>query len=117
MKSQARQKRFLITGATGSTGTSTIISLIKQDHAVRALVHRDDERLVKLRSAGAEVIVGDVLDLDNVRGALVGVDGAYFVYPIAPGLIEATAFFAQAAKEGPQRPTGDPACPAPSSRR
>src|SRR5262249_16440206 len=31
--------------------------------------------------------------------ALDGVSGAYFVYPIAPGLIEATAFFAQAASE------------------
>jgi NAD(P)H dehydrogenase (quinone) len=27
------------------------------------------------------------------------VDAAYFVYPIRPGLIEASAFFAQAAKE------------------
>src|SRR6266567_8015321 len=35
----------------------------------------------------------------TVRPALEGVSGAYFVYPIAPGLIEATAYFAQAAKE------------------
>lgn len=99
MQSQTAQKRFLITGATGSTGTSATTSLVWQGHAVRALVHREDERSAKLRSAGAEVLVGDMSDLDDVRGALQNVDGAYFVYPIAPGLIEATAFFAQAAKE------------------
>ena len=99
MQSQLARKRFLITGAAGSTGTAAIASLIQQGHAVRALVHREDERSAKLRAAGAEVIVGDVLDLDDARSALEGVDGAYLVYPIAPGLIEATAFFAQAARE------------------
>jgi NAD(P)H dehydrogenase (quinone) len=99
MQSQTARKQLLITGATGSTGTSAIASLIQQGHAVRALVHREDERSAKLRAAGAEVIVGEALDLDDARGALEGVDGAYFVYPIAPGLIEATAFFAQAARE------------------
>ena len=99
MQSQTARKQLLITGATGSTGTSAIASLIQQGHAVRALVHRDDERSAKLRAAGAEVIVGEALDLDDARGALEGVEGAYFVYPIAPGLIEATAFFAQAARE------------------
>ena len=99
MQSQTGRKQLLITGATGSSGTSTVASLIQQGHAVRALVYREDERSSKLHTAGAEVIVGDMLDLDDARGALEGVDGAYFVYPIAPGLIEATAFFAQAAKE------------------
>jgi uncharacterized protein YbjT (DUF2867 family) len=35
----------------------------------------------------------------TVRSALEGVWGAYFVYPVEPGIIEATASFAQAAKE------------------
>src|SRR5262249_15925680 len=42
---------------------------------------------------------GDLLNLDDVRAALRGVAGAYFCYPIRPGIIQATAFFAQAAKE------------------
>jgi NAD(P)H dehydrogenase (quinone) len=33
------------------------------------------------------------------RGAVTGADAAYFVYPIRPGPINATAYFAQAAKE------------------
>ncbi len=43
--------------------------------------------------------MGDLLDLDDVRAALDGVSAAYFVYPIRPRLIDATAFFAQAAQE------------------
>jgi uncharacterized protein YbjT (DUF2867 family) len=43
--------------------------------------------------------VGDLRDLDSVSAALHGTNAAYFVYPIAPGLIEATAVFAQAAEE------------------
>jgi len=40
-----------------------------------------------------------LLDPDDARRALESVSAAYFVYPIAPGLIDATAYFAQAAKE------------------
>jgi NAD(P)H dehydrogenase (quinone) len=66
---------------------------------VRALVHKADERSDRLRDLGAEVVVGDLLDLDAVRRATAGVNGAYFVCPIRPGLIDATAYFAQASKE------------------
>ena len=30
---------------------------------------------------------------------MVGMSAAYFVYPLIPGLIDATAYFAQAARE------------------
>jgi uncharacterized protein YbjT (DUF2867 family) len=43
--------------------------------------------------------VGDILDLNSVSAAMKGVDAAYFVYPVAPGQIQATAYFAQAARE------------------
>jgi len=40
-----------------------------------------------------------LLDIDAVSKALNNIDGAYFCYPILPGLLQATAYFAQAAKE------------------
>lgn len=43
--------------------------------------------------------IGDVRNLDDVRAVLAGIGAAYFIYPIQPGLIEATAYFAQAARE------------------
>jgi NAD(P)H dehydrogenase (quinone) len=93
------QMKFLITGATGKTGRSATEILIKRGFAVRALVHREDERSAKLSAAGAEIVIGDLLNPDDARRALESVSAAYFVYPIAPGLIDATAYFAQAARE------------------
>ncbi|MCA6100539.1 NmrA family NAD(P)-binding protein [Bradyrhizobium australafricanum] len=93
------KQRILVTGATGETGRYTSEALIKSGFPVRALVHKVDERSEKLRATGAEVIVGDLLDFNAVREALKGVKRAYFVFPIRPGLIDATAYFAQASKE------------------
>ena len=93
------QRRILITGATGSTGRETVALLRAEGQEVRALVHADDQRAAALRKSGAEVLVGDLLDFASVRAAVDGVQAAYFVYPIKPGILEATAYFAQAAKE------------------
>jgi uncharacterized protein YbjT (DUF2867 family) len=92
--------KLLITGATGNTGGSAIDALLADGRAdVRAMLRADDERARALRDRGVEVVFGNLLDLQSVRAALVGVAAAYFVYPIEPGLIQATAYFAQAAKE------------------
>ena len=92
-------KLFFITGATGKTGSKAVEFLLERGHKVRAFVHKKDEQSSQLQKRGAEIAVGDLLDFMTIRPALEGVSGAYFVYPIAPGLIEATAYFAQAAKE------------------
>ncbi len=93
------QTKFLITGATGSTGGYTVRQLLEKNQAVRVLAHRSDERSEQLQKVGAEVVFGDFLDFDAVRAALNGVQRAYFCYPLSPGLVQATAQFAQAAKE------------------
>lgn len=90
---------YLISGATGTTGRAAVAELRRAGKRVRALVHKEDARAEKLRSIGAETVVGELLDLDQVRSAMEGVTGAYFVYPFQPGLIDAAAFFAQAAIE------------------
>ena len=91
--------RILVTGASGSTGRETVRALQGDGHTVRALVHREDARTDRLRELGAEIVLGDLLDIDSVRAALEGIDAAYFAYPIVPGIIDATAYFAQAARE------------------
>lgn len=91
--------RVLVTGATGSTGRETARLLIEKGHSVRAFVHKEDERSEALAKQGIEIAVGDLLDIDAVSKALTTIDGAYFCYPIRPGLLQATAYFAQAAKE------------------
>jgi NAD(P)H dehydrogenase (quinone) len=97
--STKNDRLFLITGATGNTGDTTVRLLLQRGHRVRAFVHRSDARSEGLAAAGAEIIVGDLLDFHAVSAALRGVTGAYFCYPIAPGLLDAIAIFAQAASE------------------
>lgn len=91
-------RKFLVTGATGETGRSAVKELLGMGHQVRAFAHTEDARADALRSAGAEVVIGDMLAPSDVASALDGVTGAYFVYPIRPGLVQATAYFATAAR-------------------
>ena len=92
-------KLILVTGATGATGGYALRHLLNRGVRLRALVHSDDERAAALRADGIETVMGDLLEFDTVRAALQDVDAAYFVYPIRPRLLDATAYFAEAARE------------------
>ncbi|GAA2729126.1 NAD(P)H-binding protein [Actinocorallia aurantiaca] len=94
---------FLVTGAAGgvqgSTGRLVAEALLAQEQPVRAFVRRDDERAARLRELGAEIHVGDLREINDVRPALVGVRRAFFTYPVTGGLLDATVVFAAAARE------------------
>jgi NAD(P)H dehydrogenase (quinone) len=92
-------KKVLISGATGDTGRAAVKEALTLGLDVRAMVHRRDARAEALEAAGAEVAIGDLLEIDTIRAAMNGVAAAYFVWPVQPGLINATVNFAQAAKE------------------
>jgi uncharacterized protein YbjT (DUF2867 family) len=62
-------------------------------------VRSDDGRAAGLRKRGVDIAVGDFTDVDDIRAAMEGIRSAYFLHPIAPGIISAAAYFAQAAKE------------------
>jgi NAD(P)H dehydrogenase (quinone) len=87
------------TGATGDTGGATVNELLARGHQVRALAHSQDDRSKALQERGIEVVYGDLLDFNRIRAALNGVQSGYFVYPIRPGILQAAAYFTQAAKE------------------
>lgn len=91
--------KILITAATGTTGSQAAEVLLKQGFAVRALVRKEDERSARLKELGAEVIVGDMQNLDDVRSAWKGIKSGYFCYPVGPALLDVAVIFAQAAKE------------------
>jgi len=92
--------KVLVTGATGNTGGSALRHLLAQNVPVRVMVRQLDNRSAALEKIGAEVVQGDLLDLDDVTSAMKDISSAFFVFPIdRPGIVEATAFFAQAALE------------------
>jgi uncharacterized protein YbjT (DUF2867 family) len=90
---------ILVSGATGRTGGAAIDTLLGMGKRVRAYVRSDDERAAAMRQRGVDIAVGDFTDIDHIRAAMEGIRSAYFLHPIAPGIIGATAYFAQAAKE------------------
>jgi NAD(P)H dehydrogenase (quinone) len=92
-------RKVLITGATGDTGRAAVKESIAFGLIVRAMVHSKDDRSAALEKLGAEVVVGDLHEIDTIRKAMEGIDAAYLVYPVQAGLIDATVNFAQAAKE------------------
>src|SRR5262249_24524037 len=92
------QGKVLVTGATGDTGRATVDELLARGHRVRALAHGQDERSKRLQERGVEVVYGDLLDFGQVNAAVDGVRRASFVFPIRPGILQATAYFAPAAR-------------------
>src|SRR5271163_1183699 len=89
----------LITTATGKTGRETALSLLSRGLPVRAMVHRADARAEALRSRGAEIVVGNLADVDDIQKALHGVQRAYWAAPTTPSALEAAAVFAAVAEE------------------
>src|SRR4051795_8647224 len=92
---------ILITGAAGRTGGvgRTITELLlKQGKAVRAMVRTEDERAQALRDMGAEVVVGDLLDLDSMHRAIAGCGTMYFGMSVSDDYLAATVNTAAVAK-------------------
>ena len=93
------QPTILVTAAAGKTGRHTALSLLSRGFPVRAMVHREDGRSEALRQRGAEIVVGNVNDVHDVRTALDGVQRAYWAAPVMPGALEAANLFAAIAEE------------------
>src|ERR1700761_2557225 len=91
---------YLITGAGGGTGgvSRLVVEQLRQrGERVRALVHRDDERADPLRDLGAEVMVGDLTNPQNVVDAMSGVDRMFFSMSVSPDYLQATVVICAAA--------------------
>jgi uncharacterized protein YbjT (DUF2867 family) len=91
--------KILVTSAAGRTGSATVYQLLEKGFPVRALVRRRDARSAALAKAGAELAVGDLFDLRDLRKALSGVRRAYHCPPFAPNLLNGAMLFALAAEE------------------
>lgn len=90
---------ILVTGATGHTGAPVARRLLADGWPVRALVHRADARSEALRRLGAQVVVDDMFDPDQLLQALRGVQRAYYLTLFQPYMLQAATAFATAARE------------------
>ena len=90
--------RVLVTGATGRIGGAVAAQLLERGVPTRALVHRNDARSARLQAMGAEVVVGDMFDIQQVQAALDGVNRLYFNPPYHPHALDSAVAFAVAAR-------------------
>lgn len=94
-------KPSLVTGAAGrvgAVGRSVTDLLLRHGHAVRAMVRHEDKRAQALRDMGADVVVGDPLDLDSMHRAIAGCETMYFGMSVSDAYLAATVNAAAAAK-------------------
>jgi uncharacterized protein YbjT (DUF2867 family) len=72
-----------VMGATGNTGKKITQFLLSDGEPVRAL-GRSENKLAELRSAGAEIMIGDTLDTTFLTHAFRGADAVYTLLPTDP---------------------------------
>ncbi|HEV3199064.1 MAG TPA: NAD(P)H-binding protein, partial [Bryobacteraceae bacterium] len=88
---------ILVTGAAGqvgSVGRTVVGLLLDRGLPVRAMVRREDERAASLRAAGAQVVVGDLLEPGDVYRVVSGCGRVYFSMSPSAGYLEATVTMA-----------------------
>src|SRR5258708_1945749 len=93
---------ILVTGAAGqvgSVGRTVTGLLLDRGFPVRAMVRREDERAASLRAAGAQVVVGDLLEPGDVYRVVSGCGRVYFSMSPSAGYLEATVTMAAVARE------------------
>ncbi|MGB5702319.1 MAG: NmrA family NAD(P)-binding protein [Polyangiales bacterium] len=90
---------ILVTSGAGNTGRPVTEELLRRGLPVRAMVRREDERAERLRALGAEVVVGNLFDVRDLRRAVDGVQRAYFVAPHGANGLHASMSFAVAAED------------------
>jgi len=93
---------ILVTGAAGqlgAVGRTVTDLLLERGLPVRAMVRREDDRAAALRAAGAEVVVGDLLEPGDVYRVVSGCRRIYFGMSVSAGYLEASVTMAAVARE------------------
>jgi uncharacterized protein YbjT (DUF2867 family) len=93
------QPTILVTGATGKVGSAVVAQLRARSVPVRAVVHRHDARSERLERLGAETVVADLYDYDQLFGAMRGASRAFFAAPFHAHMIHSAVAFAVAARD------------------
>ena len=72
--------KIVVLGATGTVGSKISEILLNQGHQV-TLIARHTEKLEKYRSLGAEIIAGDITDVQTLTDAFKNADSAFVLLP------------------------------------
>jgi uncharacterized protein YbjT (DUF2867 family) len=95
----ASRPRILVTGATGGVGAPLVAELLAKGFPVRAVARSLDSRSAHLETLGAEVVVANLYDPDQLMNAMSGMHRAFYLPPFRPHMIQSAVAFAVAARE------------------
>src|SRR5258708_16463213 len=91
--------RILVLAAAGRTGMPVALQLLDEGFPVTAFVHQADQRSERLKAKGADIVVGPLTDITDLRTAMAGARRAYFCFPNEAGYLKAAAIFTAGARE------------------
>jgi NAD(P)H dehydrogenase (quinone) len=94
-----QKPRILVLTAAGKTGMPVALQLLEEGFPVTAFVHRADQRSERLKAQGADIVVGSLTDITDMRTAMAGARRAYFCAPNEAGYLKAAAIFTVVAAE------------------
>ena len=77
-----------VTGATGVLGKGAVAELVRTGHAVRGLA-RNSDRAGAVAATGAEPVVGDLYDIDDMKRAIAGCDTVMHLATRIPPIMQA----------------------------
>ena len=100
--SRTRPAPILLTAlGSGDSNISRLVAdaLLDAGHQVRVMIHADDAGAEPLRARGAEVVIGDLTNPQDVDTALRDVQRAFFNMAVSTDYLEAAATFCSVARE------------------
>lgn len=74
------KKKIVVLGVTGTVGSKIAENLLNDGHQV-TLIARHTDKLEKYRSLGAEIIAGDITDVETLTNAFKNADSAFVLLP------------------------------------
>lgn len=74
------KKRIVIFGATGTVGSKVAENLLNEGHEL-VIIARSIEKLEQFHNRGAEIIKGDVNDVEILTAAFTNADSAFLILP------------------------------------
>ena len=83
--------RILVLTAAGRTGMPVALQLLDEGFPVTAFVHKADQRSERLKAKGADIVVGSLTDINDMRIAMTGARRASFCAPTEAGTLKAAS--------------------------
>lgn len=81
---EVKNRKILITGASGQQGGAAVPYLLAYGHGLRVLT-RDPGKATGMRESNVDVVHGDFTNRGNLKKALDGVDGVFLIPPSDEG--------------------------------